>query len=362
MSQKLSGVQILRAVAATAVVALHFNEQVGLYGHSGHPWFLTSGIANVGAAGVDIFFVISGFIMYHTTRPRENGRADAKDFLKRRAIRILPTYWFWTTVALLAWLTHVGYTSHAFTHEFVGLSYFLIPSFNEGQWALLLSPGWTLTYEAYFYLLFALGIALVPHRLLAAYTVAAIALLWGLAHVVPFNARFVHISGEPLVFEFGYGVLVAHGLAMWRKHIGPGAMQTAGLALIVAGLAGFAMTVIVPEAVVKYHALAWGLPAAALVAGTVLACVPVIYDSRLLLLLGDASYSIYLSHQFPMMLLAHCLRNGWFRTVPPDLIATAGVVVAIVFGVAGYFAIERPVIGFFSRKPRPMSRVTTPTV
>ncbi|MFM0164977.1 acyltransferase family protein [Paraburkholderia sediminicola] len=362
MSNKLSGVQILRAVAATAVVALHFNEQVGLYGHGGQPWLLSSGIANVGAAGVDIFFVISGFIMYHTTRPRANGSADALGFLKRRAIRILPTYWFWTTIALLAWLTHLGYTSHAFTGEFVVLSYFLIPAVSEGQWGVLLSPGWTLSYEAYFYVLFALCIALVPRRRVAAYTVGAIVLLWGLAHVAPFNAGFVHVSGEPLVFEFAYGVLIAHGLAIWRERIGAGAMQRAGLVLIAAGAVGFAVTVAAPEAAVAHRAFAWGLPAAALVAGTVLARLPTLYSSRLLLLLGDASYSIYLSHQFPMMLLARYLKKGWFSTVSPDVIATAGVVAAIAFGVAAYFAIERPAIAFFSRKSPPLPPVASPTV
>lgn len=361
MSNKIVGVQILRAIAATAVVALHFNEQVGFYAHGGQPWLLSSGIANLGAAGVDIFFVISGFIMYHTTRPRANGRADAKEFLKRRAIRILPTYWFWTTVALVAWLTHLGYSSHAFSGEFISLSYFLIPSVNEGQWSVLLSPGWTLTYEAYFYLLFALGIAFLPYRRLASYTVAAIALLWGLAHVAPLSARFAHISGDALVFEFTYGVLIAHGLALWRERMGSGAIQTVGLALIAAGVIGFAVSIVAAAVAVEYRALVWGLPAAALVAGAALARLPTLYSSRSLLLIGDASYSIYLSHQFPMMLLARCLRKGWFRTISPDVIATAGVVGAIVFGIVSYFAIERPVIAFFSREPSPMRTVTTTT-
>lgn len=362
MSNKLSGVQILRAIAATAVVALHFNEQVGFFAQSGQPWLLSSGIAKIGAAGVDIFFVISGFIMYYATRPRVNGRADAKEFLRRRAVRILPTYWFWTTVALLVWFTHLGYTSHAFSHQFVALSYFLIPSMNEGDWAVLLSPGWTLTYEAYFYLLFALGIALVPRRRLAAYTVAAISLLWVLAHAAPFSATFSHISGDPLVFEFTYGVLIAHGLSRWRERMGSGVAQALGLLLMAAGVAGFAMTVGASEAAVEHRAFAWGLPAAALVAGTTLARLPALYNSRLLLLIGDASYSIYLSHQLPMMALARCLKKGWFSTIPPDLIATVSIAGAVAFGIASYFAIERPVITFFSRKRPPMAAVTPPTV
>jgi exopolysaccharide production protein ExoZ len=82
----------------------------------------------------------------------------------------------------------------------------------------------------------------------------------------------------------------------------------------------------------------------------VLAEIPALYGSRLLLLIGDASYSIYLSHHLPMMLLARCLKKGWFAAVPPDLLALVAVTATVGVGVAGYFMIERPVITMFSRR------------
>jgi peptidoglycan/LPS O-acetylase OafA/YrhL len=92
------------------------------------------------------------------------------------------------------------------------------------------------------------------------------------------------------------------------------------------------------------------MPAAALVAGAVLTHIPALYQSRLLLLIGDASYSIYLSHHLPMMLLARCLKKGWFASVPPDLLALVAVIATVGIGMAGYFMIERPVITMFSRR------------
>ncbi|MBP0593331.1 acyltransferase family protein [Paraburkholderia sp. LEh10] len=90
MSGKLNGIQALRALAAIAVVALHFNEQIGFYDRGGAPRLLTSGVAYVGASGVDIFFVISGFIMYCTRAESVAGAAAAANFLWRSAVRILP--------------------------------------------------------------------------------------------------------------------------------------------------------------------------------------------------------------------------------------------------------------------------------
>jgi exopolysaccharide production protein ExoZ len=357
MSMRLDGVQILRALAAVAVVSLHFTQQIGFYDHAGQPWLLRSGISLVGASGVDIFFVISGFIMYYTKKELAGGASASLNFLKRRAIRILPTYWFWNSVALMALLLHLGYTSHVYSARFLALTYLLVPSWADGDWSLLLAPGWTLTYEAYFYLLFALGIGLAPHRFLAAYTALAIGSLWVLSQFGLFSAQLGHISGDPLVFEFLYGVLIAYAISRFSGSIPARGRQRLGYMLLTLGVAGFTATIFFPSAI-DYRALAWGMPAAALVAGAVLTHLPALYQSRLLLLLGNASYSIYLSHHLPMMLLARYLKKGWFAWVPPDLLALVAIVVTIGVGVAGYFMIERPVITMFSRRPQPTLRST----
>jgi exopolysaccharide production protein ExoZ len=349
VSTRLDGVQILRALAAVGVVALHYIGQIGLYDHAGQPWLLRSGISLVGASGVDIFFVISGFIMYYTKRASASGGSASLNFLKRRAIRILPIYWFWNSLALAILLLHVGYTSHVYNASSLALTYLLVPSWMDGHWGLLLVPGWTLSYEAYFYLLFALGIALTPHRLLAAYTALVIGSLWVLSQFGFASTRLGHISGDPLVFEFLYGVLIAYALSRWSGSIPALTRQRLGYLLLALGMTGFLSTIFLPSAA-HHRALAWGMPAAALVAGAVLTQIPALYQPRLLLLLGDASYSIYLSHQLPMMLLARCLKRGWFASVPPDLLALVAVIVTVGIGVASYFMIERPVITMFSRR------------
>ncbi|WP_028225393.1 acyltransferase family protein [Paraburkholderia ferrariae] len=349
MANKLSGIQLLRAVAAIGVVTLHFSEQVGLYGHGAKPFLVRHGLAGLGASGVDIFFVISGFIMYYTRSTIARGTSAAAEFLRRRAIRIFPTYWFWTGAAMLVWASHLGFTSHHYDEAYVIKSLFIIPSVSEGKWGVFLLPGWTLTYELYFYLVFAAGLIAVPPRWLAAYAGGAIGALFLVAQAPALDgSTFAHIAGSPLVFEFVFGILVAWVILKIR----PDDLQRwhpAGVVLIAAGIAAFLATSLVPQAV-DNRAMWWGIPAMLLVAGIAATRFDKLYESRWLLLLGDASYSIYLSHQLPEMLLTKFVKAGKLDALSSDFVSIFGIVVAICVGVAGYFMIERPIIARLSRR------------
>jgi exopolysaccharide production protein ExoZ len=138
---ELVGIQILRGIAASLVVLHHTLEESGA---STAPPTSPDWLTTFGASGVDIFFVISGFIMLHTSYPRGRPPVQPIDFVVKRVSRIYPFYWFCVFVALALWS--------------VGFFRKLDPTFWSINRALLLLPAdkpvisvsWTLVYEIYF--------------------------------------------------------------------------------------------------------------------------------------------------------------------------------------------------------------------
>jgi peptidoglycan/LPS O-acetylase OafA/YrhL len=141
---KFKTIQAARAVAVNAVMLSHLLivEQ-----KDGHGFTFLPEWSHLGACGVDLFFVLSGFIMA-TVASRESWR----DFLLARATRIFPLYWFYSGVVLIVSLIAAGIVNGSFSHPpSVWRSFLLVPDTVDP----LLAVGWTLTHEAYFYLVFA---------------------------------------------------------------------------------------------------------------------------------------------------------------------------------------------------------------
>src|SRR5258708_22608842 len=140
------GIQILRGLAATLVVLHHsFEESLAIYPHITPNWLIA-----FGACGVDIFFVISGFIIYSVTYGRESqSREPAFVFLLKRLIRIFPLYWICLFGTLALWRSGLFYRNlHVDPNTFT-CSLFLLPSDK-----LIIDVPWTLVYEMLFYYLF----------------------------------------------------------------------------------------------------------------------------------------------------------------------------------------------------------------
>ncbi|WP_110402145.1 acyltransferase family protein [Sphaerotilus hippei] len=158
---KLQLLQILRAVAAIMVVFDHSLTILIKHPYAEYPlrdfaWFL-------GEQGVVIFFVISGFIMITTSWDVFQKRRAGFYFLKNRLFRIIPMYWIFTSLAVL--LTGFGLWNQpkVISVETVIKSFLLIPYLEAGSYAgpirPILGPGWTLMYELFFYIIFAIGIS-----------------------------------------------------------------------------------------------------------------------------------------------------------------------------------------------------------
>ena len=314
----LASIQYLRAAAALAIVAFHALQ-----------W--RAGGFNVGRAGVDLFFVISGVIMWRVTGARESRPAQG---LWRRITRVAPLYWLITLiVAGVAALSPMFLTN---IHPDLGhllLSLAFIPHIDpKGLPFPLLPLGWTLNYEAVFYLVFAA--ALFAPRRAQAWIVGAALFAIVAAGVILTDPVYI-LGANPLMFEFAGGLAVANLADMGAL---PG--RRGGWALIAAGLAGLAIPALLGAFSELGRPFIWGIPAAAIVAGA----LAIEQDGGVpnwpaLMLLGDASYALYLIHQPAQALVAHTLgySNTWLF-IPVALIAS------IAAGVACHRLVELPLI------------------
>jgi peptidoglycan/LPS O-acetylase OafA/YrhL len=156
---KVQNVQALRGAAILLVVVYHTWTIERRYG--GGPGLLSDWVA-VGLSGVDLFFVISGFIMVTVTKSLVPGLTTATNFLYHRAARIYPIYWIYSLMLLPIFLVRPDMVNSSQGNQVDLLaSFLLLPQ----RLLPLLQVGWTLVHEIYFYLIFALFLSIKRLRL-----------------------------------------------------------------------------------------------------------------------------------------------------------------------------------------------------
>lgn len=282
---QILALQILRGAAALAVAFAHVP---GLYE--------TFPASKFGAVGVDVFFVISGFIMVYSSR-RLFGRPEgAATFLRRRLIRIVPLYWAVSISVAGIYLSTVG--APKVTPQWIVSSLTFIP-FGDGAHAPITGVGWTLNCEMFFYVCFAVVVALPMRPAVAAISALFIGLsiAWG---IFPLPAP-LEFWFHPIILEFVLGTWLGLAYASgWRL---PSLMC---VGLVVAGALLFAVAFRTGYyagrgAELPPRFLVWGLPALLIVAGTALPRTPLGGNALTapLAAIGDISYALYLVH--PMM-------------------------------------------------------------
>lgn len=314
----LHAIHAARGVAAMAIVAAHALPGAPL-------GFLH--------AGVDIFFVISGFVIHTAASGRP---LSAPRFLARRALRIYPVWWAALTCILaIGWVVN-GVVTEPLSE--VLKSYALFPYIRQGNgWlAPILGGGWTLNFELYFYLIYA-AVGGSWQRCCA--VIVGLVALGALASWPPMAERFLF---RPILLEFVMGVLLAEA---WRRGRRPGAWAApCGLALLV--LASW----LGPDP--AWRGIVKGAPAALLLWGALH------WESRAriapLQKLGDASYSIYLFHGVALALW-HVSGGG-----PVPLVFAS----CVAAGFLAHAAVERPTLRILARmraRPAPVdARLTAP--
>jgi exopolysaccharide production protein ExoZ len=331
-SRELLSIQYLRAVAAIAVLVFHAAQRAG------------TGFGP-GAAGVDIFFVISGFIMWVISARRP---PTPVVFLVRRAVRIVPLYWLVTLgVAATAIFVPSLFPHMKPTIGHIARSIFFIPHADpDGDIAPLIVPGWTLNYEIFFYLAFALSLTLAGKQRIRALTAMLGALVVAGLVLHP-TTPVLSTYTDPLLLEFLAGVWLGKAwIDGLRLH------PAFGIAAMALGLAIYAGVAFAAIDVAPIRLFAWGAPAFLIVAGAI-ALEPV-REWKLPKFLGDASYSIYLVHGLALAFCMHILAALRLETLPIVLIVC--VLGGIAVGSACYWFIERPLLRLFHharRRPMP---------
>ena len=336
-------VQILRFSAAAMVLVSHLNhaimERAGLPDESGFVpvWW---------AGGVDVFFVISGFIMYHIAADEFESPSASFRFLKRRLLRLAPPYWLFTALAALI----VVSARHGAVHETTNLAHivgsllFFPVRAPDGKIFPVMVLGWTLEYEVMFYVLFAigllfcrrLGIAVVIGGLLA---VAAGFLLQPLP--MPFG-----FWCNAIVLEFIFGI----GIAMLRRK-GVRISQGSAVSLFLIAIIGMLWVQALgwPGVDYQWRFLWGGIPSLLCCSGAALVESEArpIGLRRLLVLSGDASYALYLLHPFVISATMIILSKvGAYHPISLIILAGGGSLAAsIIF----YSYLERPVYARLSR-------------
>jgi exopolysaccharide production protein ExoZ len=339
-ADRLVLVQVLRAVAALAVAMLHAQHDAGALAAR-----LGTSIAPIAfpwAAGVDIFFVISGFVMVHASRDLFGRPGASRIFLARRIARIAPIYWAVTTLYLaLAFAAPALLNSEVLDPVFVLASYLFFPMNRpDGTPQPLYSLGWTLNYEMAFYALFALAIPFARTRAVAGLIVALCAIA-ALGHVLAPPMPFAFWA-NPIIVEFAFGLALGLARAEGLRLNGG-----ARLALLAAGVALLAADFSRNEALITLpRFLAHGFPGALIVAAAALG------DGgggsgRLVRwgeALGDSSYALYLVHPFAIRAGREIVwRSGLAPLIGPWGYVVLCLVVATVAALAVHVLFERPV-------------------
>ncbi|WP_158515377.1 acyltransferase family protein [Paraburkholderia phytofirmans] len=317
----LENIQAARALAALAVVAYHMKA------------------LPVGQYGVDIFFVISGFIMSYIA-PKE-GLA----FFRKRVIRIVPVYWLSTIgVYLVAIFRPYWLNTTTASGIYLVKSLFFIPYIQEnGHWGPLNLNGWTLECEMLFYLTISATLLLVRHRYattLAGAGLAAVCLL------LPFfncPQIFFHMF-RPIIIEFCFGILcfwifemeVIRSLPAWIWAI------TSMLSIIsipfIYGVCGVVDS--------SARVVAYGIPSFIFVASLLgMECQGLTARSKLIGRLGASSYSIYLLHPYIIGVTRKIFHIQDGSSIYVDFVSLIGVSgIVCIIGYGFYFYIERPLL------------------
>jgi exopolysaccharide production protein ExoZ len=339
MAKRLAGVEAGRGLAATLVVCDHTTSLF-------HGVLAPAPLWNAfsfGHAGVDFFFVLSGFIICHV-HWNDIGRPEqVKSYLWKRFVRIYPTYWVALALFVLLFLISPE-KGRPLSGDLLVSGFFLYPHLDDP----ILRAGWTLRHELLFYGLFAV---VILNRRIG----SALLLAW--ACCIVWNSATVLVTGDPyftglgayvffrifnIEFFFGIGVAyLVHRSVCWR----PLTALAVGSALFIAtGM----LEVFGPAVPIEWppRHLGYAIGAALALYGAVTAE----NEGRLrvpefLFRIGTCSYSIYLIHMLPVLILGFFAEQvARYVTVPSVLWFLVIVSVSVAVGMAFSQMIEQPIL------------------
>jgi exopolysaccharide production protein ExoZ len=365
---KLLTLQMARGVAANLVVLQHLTEFEAKYAGTRLP-----GVLHYGDLGVDIFFVLSGFIMVAVAGRNVN----ALQFLWRRAVRIYPTYWLATLIMIAAAVSVPGLVHEQLASIPLWRSFLLIAAVPKQP---VVSVGWTLVHEVYFYLVFATFLAFRIPYLLGTIVWAAviIAVTVVLPHDVIKSSPVLEMATSPLTFEFMMGLVIG---MLWIDWPAPRVLTNFG-----AAVPALFVLLLLPVIGMHYHFFAYEtafgvfpfgdtrylVAVRVLVFGIPIALILyslAAYETRLskrvprlLVAIGDWSYSIYLFHFMVLSAIGRAVlwlfpEHGRYASV---MLFVVGFLVVNLAGAIVHVLFERPTLKWLHRFGTAMPKPSEP--
>ncbi|EKK7725622.1 acyltransferase [Cronobacter sakazakii] len=329
MRNELHTLQIVRGVAAMLVVTNHL-----LGGAFPNLW--GSFFRSNGGFGVDLFFVLSGFLMVYTQHEGKSPWA----FFRGRVVRIYPLY---LILSLPLILMYISWNNH---FEIIG-NFLLLPGFNMATYKLANGPSWTLVYEMTFYILFSAALLISRKKTLSAFLVVSfivsILIITNLVGRQPrvgiVNAGYM--LGDTLMLNFAAGCLMALAhdrlcrifkIPFWA------------FAVI------FLITFFIVFNFIKADRIfLFGVPAMIIIMAASVTSNSGGFLFKVLHKVGDASYSIYLFHIYFGLVLHQSVITNYGHTTAVQCIAIICVLMAIISGIFISKTVEKPILQYFKK-------------
>ncbi|MEX9823102.1 acyltransferase family protein [Raoultella planticola] len=276
----LISVQLLRGIAALLVITYHISVKAEQRGLADSHYF------SIGSCGVDLFFVISGFIMCYTT----TSTTTCKKFVQSRITRVFPPYWILTTIALVVYLVKPSLVNASGGTTSILASYILLPSGDK----FLVQNGWTLSYEMVFYLFYAFSLCFFPNlKNLVVTVMLSGVFIFGLVFNTSSNPYLLFLFND-LFLEFLLGIIAYEIFVRTKLSL------TSSLIVLMLSIT---MLIFMNGQSSGYRVVFFGIPMFLLFL-SVINLENYFSTKNKLSFLGDISYSLYLVHPFILSPLA----------------------------------------------------------
>ena len=332
-------IQALRFLAALMVVCCHATF------YTRERLLSSVALFNLGANGVPLFFVISGFVMVISSAKLVNDKNGWRKYAMKRIIRIVPLYWLITSFKVVIMILSAGLIMHS-EIDFATIlkSYFFIPSINiEGEIRPILGVGWTLNFEMLFYLLFTIALFLRLNTVIFSGMIM-IALTVLSFFKMPTWPVALNFYADPIVINFLFGMIAA--VLITKKIKVP---KSFAIILISIGL----LFLFSP---LQYHLAFLHLNSAianAFASFLIVYCCAQLEKHSpvqiptIILFFGAASYSLYLIHPVIAPLSPVIFKK--IGVIIPFLSESFCVILALIAGAISYSYFEKPVTTFLNK-------------
>ncbi len=344
--RKFDSIQALRAVSIIFVMLTHIPA------------------LGIGAFGVDIFFVISGFMMMYTTHAnlREGEDRDMavkrirRGFLFKRIVRIIPLYYAVTIFTFIMILIFPTMFVDTDPNPVYLIKSFLFIPYSIGNAAMpIVRVAWSLNYEILFYLIFYVSL-MISHKFRGVICSGILVALGAVGGIVDFKYDFLEFWTGELIIEFAFGIAayyLCRALFDRAKTLnGKKSAYPSAAAFLILSAALLYVMIRLSGKVDSYRFMrlaGWGIPAFLIFVFVFFAGI-LIPVPGFLKRIGDMSFSVYLLHYYPVVLMARSSET--FDNVFMRIgCVIAGIIAAFLISEAGYFLFEKK-LGELFRKSK----------